>query len=140
MIRRLLLVPLLVLASCGGSSDIEPRATRDLTQRMTQVRAAVEGGDRLAARAAVRDLERAVAQWRSQDLVSEARAAEIVSAADDVLAQLSLLPAPSPSPSIATPSPPPTDEGEPPGHGTPPGHEDGHGNHDEHGPKKGEEE
>jgi hypothetical protein len=138
MIRRLLLVGLVLLASCGGSSDIEPRATRDLTERMTQIRGAVESGDRLGARAAVRELERAVAQWRSQDLVSESRAGEIISAADDVLAQLSLLPAQPPSPSITSPSPSPTG-GEPPGDGTPPGHEDGHGNGDEHGLKNGHE-
>jgi hypothetical protein len=136
VIRRMLLVGFVILASCGGSSDMEPRASRDLTQRMSQVRAAVEEGDRLGARAAIRDLERAVGEWRSRGLVSETRAEEILSAAEDVLVQLSLLPAATPSPGITSPSPfpTPTDE-KPPKHDEPPGHGYGHG--DEHGQKDG---
>jgi hypothetical protein len=130
--RRLLVVGLLVLASCGGSSDIEPRASRDLTSRMTMVRSAVDAGDRVAARAAVRDLERAVTRWQAQDLVSDARAEEILAAAEEVLAQLSLLPPPSPSPTMTSPSPTPSTPSPPPTHAPkpphePPGHEPGHG-------------
>ena len=99
-----------LLAACGGSGeDVAPRAERQLQAQLDDVRSAVAAADRLGAKAALRDLERSVGKLAAAGLVSDARAAEILTAAEDVATQLSLLPAPEPSPSTSlSPSPEPT--------------------------------
>ena len=97
-----------MLAACGSNGvALAPRAQRQLQAGLDDVRTAVAAADRLGARSALRELERAVDRLSSEGLISETQAAEIISAAEDVATQLSLLPAAEPSPS---PSPPPSPE------------------------------
>jgi hypothetical protein len=119
VIRRILLsfAGLAILTACAAGVDVSQRAARDLRERVSALRTAVEAGNRPAARAELRDLEGAVGQWRDRDLLSEERADLILSAANDVAGRLSLLPAPVPAeePSATaspSPSPPPEDEEE----------------------------
>jgi uncharacterized protein YfaQ (DUF2300 family) len=131
-------VTTLTLAACGGDVDVAPRAERELQSQLDQIKAAVAVADRADARSALRELERSVGDLVSAGLVSEARAAEILSAAEDVAAQLSLLSVPSSSPS---PSPEPTETSSPEpsgnegdgngnGNGHAYGHDEDHGNND----------
>jgi outer membrane biosynthesis protein TonB len=100
------------LTACGSNGvDLAPRAQRQLQASVDDVRTAVAAADRLGARSALRELERSVDQLVADGLISDTRAAEIISAAEDVATQLSLLPAPEPSPS---PSPEPTKTEKPP--------------------------
>ena len=124
-----------MLAACGGNSvDLAPRAQRQLQTGVDDVRTAVAAADRLGARSALRDLERSVNQLVADGLISDTRAAEIISAAEAVAAQLSLLPAPEPSPSPSSPSPEPTKTEKPP---KPDEHGNGHAyGHDENGNEK----
>ena len=127
------LTAILMSASCSGTSDLDARAQRQLTAGVQEVRAAVAQGDRLGARAALRDLTQAVTSLTDDGRLDQDRATEIVAAAQDVADQLSLLPgpvpSPSPEPSSATPAPP-DDQGDPPGHsnGHAYGHDEDHGN------------
>jgi hypothetical protein len=100
----------MLLAACGGGGvDLAPRAQRQLQAGLDDIRSAVASADRLSARSALRDLERSVERLAAAGLISDTRAAEIISAAEDVATQLSLLPAPEPSPSPSvSPSPEPT--------------------------------
>jgi outer membrane biosynthesis protein TonB len=125
-----------VLAACGNDGvDLAPRAQRQLQVSVDDVRAAVAAADRLGARSALRDLKRSVDQLLADGLISDTRAAEIISAAEDVATQLSLLPAaspsppPSPSPKPEPPEPKPKPEPPKP---KPKPDEHGHG-HDEQG-------
>lgn len=125
-----------MLAACGSNGvDLAPRAQRQLQTGVDDVRTAVAAADRLGARSALRDLERSVDQLVADGLISDARAAEIISAAEAVAMQLSLLPAPEPSPSPSpSPSPEPTKTEKPPK-----GDEHGNGHaygHDENGNEK----
>ncbi len=130
-----------MLAACGSNGvDLAPRAQRQLQAGVDDVRTAVAAADRLGARSALRDLERSVNQLVADGLISDTRAAEIISAAEAVASQLSLLPAasatPSPSPS---PSPEPTKTEKPPkpDKPKPDEHGEGHGHgHDENGTEK----
>lgn len=105
-----------VLAACGSNAvDLTPRAQRQLQTGMDDIRTAVAAADRLGARSALRDLERSVDRLSTDGLISDTRAAEILSAAADVATQLSLLPAAEPSPSPSpSPSPAPTKTEKPP--------------------------
>ncbi len=119
-----------MLAACGSNGvDLAPRAQRQLQAGLDDVRTAVAAADRLGARSALRELERAVDRLSADGLISESRAAEIISAAEAVATQLSLLPAAEPSPTPSpSPSPEPTktEKPEKPGeHGN--GHAYGHG-------------
>jgi hypothetical protein len=104
------------LAACGSDGvDLAPRAQRQLQAGVDDVRTAVAAADRLGARSALRDLERSVDQLVTDGLISDTRAAEILSAAEDVATQLSLLPAAEPSLSPSpSPSPEPTKTEKPP--------------------------
>jgi hypothetical protein len=117
-----------MLAACGSNGvDLAPRAQRQLQAGLDDVRTAVAAADRLGARSALRDLERAVDRLAADGLISDARAAEIVSAAEDVATQLSLLPAAEPSPSASpSPSPEPTKTEKPPKPPKPEDHGKGH--------------
>jgi hypothetical protein len=123
-----------LLAACGSNGvDVAPRAQRQLQAQLDDVRSAVAAADRLGARSALRGLERSVGKLAAAGLVSDARAAEILSAAEDVVTQLSLLPAPKPSPSMTlspSPSPEPTKTEKPP---KPDEHGKGHDEDKHHG-------
>ncbi len=128
-----------MLAACGSNGvDLAPRAQRQLQAGVDDVRTAVASADRLGARSALRDLERSVNQLVADGLISDTRAAEIISAAEAVATQLSLLPAPEPSPSPSlSPSPEPTKTEKPPKPDKPDEHGDGHAyGHDENGNEK----
>ena len=120
--------------ACSEQLDLAPRAQRQLEDDLEALTAATVAADRSGARAALRELERGVAELTSAGEISETRARQILSAAADVADQLSLLPAPepSPSPSVEPPTSPsaePTekvdDEGEP---GTSNGNNNGNSN------------
>ena len=108
------------LTSCGGDA-LAPRAARDLAASYDVLATAVEAGDRVEARRYLRQLVRSVAELESAGAIDPGRADEIIAAADDVAADLRLLPAPSPSvapppsvaasPSPASSSPVPSDDG-----------------------------
>jgi len=125
-----------MMAACGNDGvDLAPRAQRQLQASVDDVRAAVAAADRLGARSALRELERSVNQLAADGLISDSRAAEIISAAEAVATQLSLLPAAEPSPSPSpSPSPEPTKTEKPP---KPDEHGNGHAyGHDENGDGK----
>jgi hypothetical protein len=122
-----------MLAACGSDGvDLAPRAQRQLQAGLDDIRTAVASADRLGAKSALRDLERSVDQLAADGLISDSRTAEIMSAAEAVATQLSLLPAAEPSPSPSpSPSPEPTKTEKP-------SKSDEHGNghaygHDENG-------
>jgi len=125
-----------MMAACGNDGvDLAPRAQRQLQASVDDVRAAVAAADRLGARSALRELERSVNQLAADGLISDSRAAEIISAAEAVATQLSLLPAAEPGPSPSpSPSPEPTKTEKPP---KPDEHGNGHAyGHDENGDGK----
>ncbi len=85
-----------VLTSCGGDA-LAPRAARDLAAGYDVLAAAVEAGDRVEARRYLRQLVRSVGELESSGGIDPGRADVILAAAEDVAADLRLLPAPSPS-------------------------------------------
>jgi hypothetical protein len=91
------LLAVMLLAACGGQAEISARARRQLQARLDEVRMAVAAADPREAQSAVRDLERSVSQLLSANQLSEGRATEILAAAQDVAAQLSLLSSPEPT-------------------------------------------
>jgi hypothetical protein len=91
------LLSVMLLAACGGQAEISARARRQLQARLDEVRTAVAAADPREAQSALRDLERSVSQLLSANQLSEGRATEILAAAQDVAAQLSLLPTPAPT-------------------------------------------
>jgi hypothetical protein len=91
------LLAVMLLAACGGQAEISARARRQLQARLDEVRTAVAAADRREAQSALRDLERSVSQLLSANQLSEGRATEILAAAQDVAAQLSLLSSPEPT-------------------------------------------
>lgn len=94
------LLALTLLGSCGDSqAEISARAQRQLQARLDEVRTAVALADRVGAQSALEDLERSVSQLLEAGQLSEDRGAEILAAAQDVAAQLSLLSEPTTSPS-----------------------------------------
>jgi hypothetical protein len=117
-----------LLGAC--SSGIEPRAERDLRDRVATVRAAAESGDPDATRRRLQQLIDAVDSWRTQGAIDDAYASSILTAVASVDDQVDLLPSP-----VATSAPSPVEESS--SH-VPPGHEEGHGHgNDEHGNGKG---
>jgi hypothetical protein len=91
------LLAVMLLAACGGQAEISARARRQLQARLDEVRTAVAAADRREAQSALRDIERSVSQLLSANQLSEGRATEILAAAQDVAAQLSLLSSPEPT-------------------------------------------
>jgi hypothetical protein len=91
------LLAVMLLAACGGQAEISARARRQLQARLDEVRTAVAAADPREAQSALRDLERSVSQLLSANQLSEGRATEILAAAQDVAAQLSLLSSPEPT-------------------------------------------
>jgi outer membrane biosynthesis protein TonB len=93
----LALLAVTLMVACGDQAEISARARRQLQARLEEVRTAVAAADRLDAQSALRDLERSVSQLLAADQLSDARATEILAAAQDVAAQLSLLSSPEPT-------------------------------------------
>ena len=124
----LVLSSVLALGACGDHVDLAPRAQRQLQPVLDDVRAAAIAADRLGARSALRELERAVTALTDAGQISEERAAEILAAAEAVADQLTLLPAPSPSPTpepTVSPIPEPSEEAEESGGSEDPGNGQG---------------
>ena len=83
-----------LLVACGDQAEIAARAQRQLQARVDDVRTAVAATDRAEAQSAIRALERSVSELLAADQLSDGRATEILAAAQDVAAQLSLLSTP----------------------------------------------
>lgn len=112
------------LVGCADTPSIT-EAAGNLSGRVTAIRQALKDGDVALAGRLLVDLESVVDQLEQDGLLTQEKAAEIQSAAGDVLAQLQLLVSPTGSPS-ASPTEEPGEEGEDhsgPGHGG----DDGHG-------------
>jgi cell division septation protein DedD len=124
-----------LLAACGNQVDISARAQRQLQAGLDDVRTAVLAADRPGAQSALRDLERSVSQLVAGDQLSDGRAAEILAAAQDVAAQLTLLAAPEPTisptpePTETTTPAPPEKPDKPEEHGKDENHGKGKGHH-----------
>lgn len=124
-----------LLAACGNQVDISARAQRQLQARLDDVRTAVLAADRPGAQSALRDLERSVSQLVAGDQLSDGRAAEILAAAQDVAAQLTILPvseptiSPTPVPTETTTPAPPEKPEKPEEHGKDEGKGNGKGHH-----------
>jgi hypothetical protein len=130
----LLVAGTLAVTSCSGSGDLDAHTQRQLAAGVEQVQAAVGRADRVGARAALRDLTQAVTSLTDAGRLDQDRANEILTAAQDVADQLSLLPAPptpSPSPEPTTTAPVPSGEqgdSDGQGNGHAYGHDEDHGN------------
>lgn len=124
-----------LLAACGNQVDISARAQRQLQARLDDVRTAVLAADRPGAQSALRDLERSVSQLVAGDQLSDGRASEILAAAQDVAAQLTILPvseptiSPTPVPTETTTPAPPEKPEKPEEHGKDEGKGNGKGHH-----------
>jgi len=84
----------LALGGCGGNGDGGLSATRQarLDALAQHVRAAAESLDREGSLRALTDLQDAVASYKNSGDISSARAAQILTAADDVRSRLDLIP------------------------------------------------
>jgi hypothetical protein len=130
-VRRAVALVLVVfgLVACGGGSDLDPRAARDLQTRVDSIRSAADSGDVESAQLALGELERAVARWQRRGDLSADRASQILFAAREVADALGAIPPAAPSPSASSePSKPPEHHDEGKHHGpdnpeNPPGHE-----------------
>ena len=125
-------------AACSNGSQLDARTQRQLTDGVEQIRTAVADADRIAARAALRDLARTVSSLTDDGKLDRDRASEILAAAQDVADQLTLLPAPSPSPSpepqpTSSPSEPSGQQGDGNGHGDENGNGNAYGHDEDHG-------
>jgi hypothetical protein len=116
-----------ILASSCGGDQLPARLATSLENRVASIRGYAESGRPGLARSALRNLVVLVTAQVEAGRIDEARATEILAAAQAVADQLVLVPRSSPS---ETPSPSPIDEGdEDKGNGK--GHGDeGHGNDD----------
>jgi hypothetical protein len=95
-------------AGCGGTNDGGLSATTraQLASLVEQVRSAAGSRDRQGAKAALAELQRAVASYKSQGDISSARAAEILTAAAQVQTNLALVPVPTTTTTTTTTAPP----------------------------------
>jgi hypothetical protein len=114
-----------ILASSCGGNELPARLATSLENRVTSIRGFAEAGRPGLARSALRNLMELVTAQVEAGRIDEARATEILAAAQAVADQLVLVPRSSPS---ETPSPSPADEGdEGDGHDKP-DKDKGHGN------------
>jgi hypothetical protein len=98
-----------ILASSCGSGELPPRLAASLQDRVARIREYAENGQPGLARSALRNLVTLVTTRIESGGIDDARAAEIIEAAQDVANQLALLPRSSVT---ASPSPPPVEEDE----------------------------
>jgi hypothetical protein len=100
----------LLVGSCADPPATDPSAV--LTARVASIRVAIENGNAERARILLDRLESVVGRLLARDGLTEEQAVEIVTAADDVAAALSLIePEPSQSPSLSS-SPSPDEDGD----------------------------
>jgi hypothetical protein len=106
-------------AGCGGGSGVSPQASDQLTGAVARVRAAARAHDVVGANARLGDVRRMVTFLRARGDVSGAAAARILEAANEVAADLGLIPTtPTTTTTTTTTTPPP-----------PPAPEKGKGHH-----------
>jgi len=106
--KRLPLTLAVVLASVactGQTSGIGQAASKQLTPKVQQIRAAAAAGDPAATAAKVAELRRTVADLRQQGRLTESGASKVLAAAADVEAGTAADPAPSQVPTSSS-SPP----------------------------------
>jgi hypothetical protein len=119
-----------ILASSCGDAVIDPAVVATLENRVATIRRLAEDGRPGLARAAARNLMVLVTQRMDAGRIDQARATEILEAAQLVVLRLELLPRPAVTES---PSPPPAEEDDP-GEGKPKKDEgEGHGNDGDQG-------
>jgi hypothetical protein len=121
----------ILVSSCGGD-ELPARLATSLQNRVASIRDFAEAGRPGWARGALRNLVELVTAELEAGRIDEARATEILAAAQAVADQLVLLPRPSPS---ETPSPSPSEDGDGGGNGNGKGNgkgngDQGHGNDD----------
>ena len=121
-----------ILASSCGDAAIDAPVAATLENRVATIRRLAEDGLPGQARAAVRNLMLFVTERLDAGRIDQAKAMEILEAANLVVLRLELLPPPALTES-PSPVPPPTDEGEGGGEGKPdkdekPGKGNGNGN------------
>lgn len=94
-------------AGCGGTNDgrLSATARARLASLVEQVRSAAGSRDRQGAKAALAELQRAVASYKSQGDISSAKAAEILTAAAQVQSNLALVSAPTTTTTTTTAPP-----------------------------------
>jgi len=112
-----------LFGACGGKESLSDRAGADLMAGVARVRAAAGAGDRTRASTELAAVRTAVDRYRGQGEISSERAADVLAAAGEVEARLSLLsPPPTPAPATTTTTttitttttragPPPSDPG-----------------------------
>lgn len=88
----------LALGACGSDPGVTEVASVDLLARVDRVEAAVDEGDAEAAHERLIALEKAVSRWLDDGQLSEARAAEILSASTAVAARIDAIEDANPSP------------------------------------------
>ena len=113
-----------ILASSCGGDELPARLATSLENRVASIRGYAESGRPGLARSALRNLVELVTAQVEAGRIDEARATEILAAAQAVADQLVLVPRSSPS---ETPSPSPIDEGDEGGHGNDKDKDKGHG-------------
>jgi hypothetical protein len=114
-----------ILASSCGSTELPARLATSLQNRVASIRGFAESGRPGLARSALRNLAELVTAQVEAGRIDEARATEILAAAQAVADQLVLVPRSSPS---ETPSPTPVDESEELGGEGKPDKDKGNGN------------
>ena len=110
----------ILASSCGGDS-MPPRLATTLENRVAAIRDLAEAGQPGRAVAAARDLIELVAARMQSGRIDQAKAMDILAAADVVVQRLALLPRPSPAES---PSPSPVEEDPGDGEGKGKGHDE----------------
>ena len=108
--RRVLVAAAVAVALAAGCGDdgavIAPGAVRALEASLADLRAAVEAEDRGAAERALDRLIASADRWAGRGRIDEDRLGEILAAAEDVAADLAVLPASTPSdPSLGVDAP-----------------------------------
>jgi hypothetical protein len=114
-----------ILASSCGSNELPARLATSLQNRVASIRGYAEAGRPGLARSALRNLVELVTAQVEAGRIDEARAAEILAAAQAVADQLVLVPRSSPS---EAPSPSPVEEGHEGGGEGKPDKDKGNGN------------
>ena len=119
-------VAAILVSSCGGD-ELPSRLATSLQNRVASIRGYAESGQPGRARSALRNLAELVTAQVEAGRIDEARATEILAAAQAVADQLVLVPRSSMS---ETPSPSPSVEVDEGGHGNDKDKDKGHGDED----------
>jgi hypothetical protein len=144
-VRRLLVAALAVaclVPACASGDTLDPTVAQDLGKRVASIRTMAETGQRYKAKQALQSLIGSVQALEAEGTVGEDRAGQILQAANDVLADLALLPVPtttessSPSAELSVPDAS-NGSDEHPDHGGENGNGHGNGNGKDNGKKVG---